>query len=647
MREKGSNKGKILGKEFTEAMKQAFLAAYEDNGSDKEEEKEDEAISLYAVNDEHQAVETEPPVQLGMHIGRPPLFDGHHYDKWKLHMETFLQATDFDLWVIFSHGPTFPTKMDGEGNKYNQREEEYGDEDFDVGDENIEVALMAIEKVKKKEELIGMMAMSDSETEDETKQVKDLKNQVLELTSKNEKFTDIHGKKKMSDLQDKLEKELKRAKDNICDVECRNKVLHENLAKVNYELSRQSKWHRSSDALVWQNENCSSNKLGIGYGKPVPKYDPKYVGIFDNKMCTHCGKAKVRGKDQDRYLDIGCSRHMTGEKKNFLSLIAFQGGSVSFGNGKKGQITGIGKVGLKHNLLSISQMCDKGNEVKFNSKIYIVTKLATDEIVLKGKRHNNVYKISIISLPEREHTCLSVVEDDPLLWHKRLGHASLSQLNKLAAKDLHLQTSRTPSHGPMWTNESEEQRRMIQQKLGCNVISIRTDHGLKNEDYDIGLTGDGDHKESEPQSEDGSGDHKEIDNNHEEQEEERTTMTTNQTDEAIPTEHMRPWKHQSSHPLENTIYVPNVKVQTRSSLRNLCALTTFLSQVKPKNIKEALKDLDWIIAMQDELNQFERSKVLHLLQRPKNRTVICTRWVFRNKLDEQENITRNKARLVV
>ncbi|XP_075083442.1 uncharacterized protein LOC142167181 [Nicotiana tabacum] len=168
-----------------------------------------------------------------------------------------------------------------------------------------------------------------------------------------------------------------------------------------------------------------------------------------------------------------------------------------------------------------------------------------------------------------------------------------------------------------------------------------------NEDYDIGLTGDGDHKESEPQSEDGSGDHKEIDNDHEEQEEERTTMTTNQTDEAIPTEHMRPWKHQSSHPLENTIYVPNVKVQTRSSLRNLCALTTFLSQVKPKNIKEALKDLDWIIAMQDELNQFERSKVLHLLQRPKNRTVICTRWVFRNKLDEQENITRNKARLVV
>ncbi|XP_033508504.1 uncharacterized mitochondrial protein AtMg00820-like [Nicotiana tomentosiformis] len=70
-------------------------------------------------------------------------------------------------------------------------------------------------------------------------------------------------------------------------------------------------------------------------------------------------------------------------------------------------------------------------------------------------------------------------------------------------------------------------------------------------------------------------------------------------------------------------------------------------QIEPANIKEALKDLDWIMGMQEELNQFERSKVWHLVQRPKSRTVIGTRWVFRNKLDEQGNISRNKARLVV
>ncbi|XP_070039577.1 uncharacterized mitochondrial protein AtMg00820-like [Nicotiana tomentosiformis] len=51
--------------------------------------------------------------------------------------------------------------------------------------------------------------------------------------------------------------------------------------------------------------------------------------------------------------------------------------------------------------------------------------------------------------------------------------------------------------------------------------------------------------------------------------------------------------------------------------------------------------------MREELNHFERSKVWHLVQKPKNKTVIGTRWVFINKLDEQGNITRNKAKLVV
>lgn len=60
-----------------------------------------------------------------------------------------------------------------------------------------------------------------------------------------------------------------------------------------------------------------------------------------------------------------------------------------------------------------------------------------------------------------------------------------------------------------------------------------------------------------------------------------------------------------------------------------------------KNIKEALKDTDWITAMQDEPHQFERKNVWHLVPRPANRTVIGTRWVFRNKLDEFGNTSRN------
>ena len=74
---------------------------------------------------------------------------------------------------------------------------------------------------------------------------------------------------------------------------------------------------------------------------------------------------------------------MTGEKSNFLSLTASDGGSAAFENSKSGAINSIGKIGeslshlinnvylvnsLQHNMLSVSQLCDKDNLVVFSSK---------------------------------------------------------------------------------------------------------------------------------------------------------------------------------------------------------------------------------------------------------------------------------------
>ena len=64
-------------------------------------------------------------------------------------------------------------------------------------------------------------------------------------------------------------------------------------------------------------------------------------------------------------------------------------------------------------------------------------------------------------------------------------------------------------------------------------------------------------------------------------------------------------------------------------------------------MNEALADSDWVTAMQEELHQFERNKVWHLVPKPAERTIIRTTWVFQNKLDESGTVTRNKARLVV
>ncbi|WRX24556.1 Reverse transcriptase [Theobroma cacao] len=52
------------------------------------------------------------------------------------------------------------------------------------------------------------------------------------------------------------------------------------------------------------------------------------------------------------------------------------------------------------------------------------------------------------------------------------------------------------------------------------------------------------------------------------------------------------------------------------------------------------------MAMQEELDQFTKSHVWSLVLRPSNHSIVGTKWVFRNKVDEHENVVRNKARVV-
>jgi hypothetical protein len=50
--------------------------------------------------------------------------------------------------------------------------------------------------------------------------------------------------------------------------------------------------------------------------------------------------------------------------------------------------------------------------------------------------------------------------------------------------------------------------------------------------------------------------------------------------------------------------------------------------------------------MNEELDQIEKNDTWELVPRPENKNVIGTKWVFRNKLNEDGQVTRNKARLV-
>jgi hypothetical protein len=102
---------------------------------------------------------------------------------------------------------------------------------------------------------------------------------------------------------------------------------------------------------------------------------------------------------------------------------------------------------------------------------------------------------------------------------------------------------------------------------------------------------------------------------------------------------------QRNHPVDQILGDISKGVTTRSTLANFCEHYSFVSSIEPFRVEEALLDPDWVLAMQEELNNFKRNEVWTLVPRPKQ-NVVGTKWVFHNKQDEHGVVTRNKARLV-
>ncbi|KAJ9567364.1 hypothetical protein OSB04_003330 [Centaurea solstitialis] len=111
-----------------------------------------------------------------------------------------------------------------------------------------------------------------------------------------------------------------------------------------------------------------------------------------------------------------------------------------------------------------------------------------------------------------------------------------------------------------------------------------------------------------------------------------------------PLPHTVKWTR--SHPIELIIGDPTSTVKTRAASANECNFYVFLTDTEPTRVSDALQDSDWVTAMQEELNQFSALKVWRLVKRPQDKSIIDTKWLFKNKKDEHGTIVRNKARLV-
>jgi len=91
--------------------------------------------------------------------------------------------------------------------------------------------------------------------------------------------------------------------------------------------------------------------------------------------------------------------------------------------------------GLKHNLLSISQLCDRGYKITFKPDLCLITYSKTSETVLVSKRENNVYMLNVSCITS-SMKCLLSRNDESWLWHRRLAHIHMHHLNRLISKEL-------------------------------------------------------------------------------------------------------------------------------------------------------------------------------------------------------------------
>uniref|UniRef100_A0A251S6V1 Putative zinc finger, CCHC-type, Ribonuclease H-like domain, GAG-pre-integrase domain protein n=1 Tax=Helianthus annuus TaxID=4232 RepID=A0A251S6V1_HELAN len=152
------------------------------------------------------------------------------------------------------------------------------------------------------------------------------------------------------------------------------------------------------------------------------------------------------------YLDSGCSNHMTGNRNLFVNLDESEQREVRTGDDKKLEVLGCGEVnvrikgqekkipnvfyvnGLKHNLLSVGQLVQKGYDVRFNKEGCTIhdssghcmgtIKMTGNKMFPLNLKHDIVPRV-----------CNMTTQDNSVLWHRRYGHVNFETLHDMGINE--------------------------------------------------------------------------------------------------------------------------------------------------------------------------------------------------------------------
>ncbi|GAU41293.1 hypothetical protein TSUD_374180 [Trifolium subterraneum] len=265
-------------------------------------------------------------------------------------------------------------------------------------------------------------------------------------------------------------------------------------------------------------------------------------------------------------------------------------------------------TGDRNSFLSFEKK--EGGSVTFGNNEKLASKQSSsNKIMFNGSRIKNVYVLYLDELPPE--SCFVSLEKDKWIWHKRAGHINnLGKFDSKSDKGIFL--------GYFLTSKAYR-------IYNLRTLTLEESMHVKFDEFEDQLNMHAiDDEEDEPI----------IEQNHD--------SDQNLTSEGPP----KTWIIVGYHPPDQIIGNTEDGVRSRKALQDVENNMGMISQIEPKSINEAIIDESWIEAMDEELHQFEKNEVWNLVPFPKDHSIIGTRWVFRNKLDENGKVVRNKARLV-
>nr|GEU66691.1 ribonuclease H-like domain-containing protein [Tanacetum cinerariifolium] len=220
----------------------------------------------------------------------------------------------------------------------------------------------------------------------------------------------------------------------------------------------------SSVSEIDEDNNQAKDMYIVGITLVATKSGQVLVNAAKQTSAASTSTARPKGNPQytlqgQGIFYSGCSMHMTGNKSFLTEYQEIDGRFVVFGGSPKGgKITRKGKImtgkldfedvyfvkELKFNLFSVSQMCDKKNNVLFTETECLVLSpdfklLDKNQVLLKVPKQNNMYSFDLKNVvPTGDLTCLfaKATIDESNLWHRRLDHINFKTLNKLVSGNL-------------------------------------------------------------------------------------------------------------------------------------------------------------------------------------------------------------------